>query len=799
MRLSLKALKRFVDVDFSPRDLAECLSHLGFPTDAIVDSSEGLEEVRLGQIKEKKGHPDADRLSLLQVEFGEGQKQIVCGAQNMSQGDYVAVAPVGSKIPGPDGSGIKLKKSKIRGEVSEGMCCSLAELQLAEEADGIWLIDSAEAKKHNLGTPIIDVVGLRDTIIEVDITPNRGDAACIRGLAREVAAKINQRMSAQTSSRFNTNLESVAPEIESFEDCFGFATCLVSSVKTGPSPSEWQQFLSAMGGRSIFNLVDISNIVLFEFGHPIHFFDADKIDPKSLVARRAKAGEKLKLLDGTEIELHPEDLVIADSSGPLSLAGIMGGERSSVDESTKNVLIEVASFNPKRIRASAQRHQLSSESSFRFERGVNPYRIDETMERALGLLQEVSGFDSASGGKLWDKQKKQPSCLWSREKVEKKIGRLKLSDDEIFSLLRRLEYKFEGREGATQVIFPWYRSDGECLEDVMEDIARLIGYENLEVKSLRAYESLESKAEFRELEAVGQALVDSFTSKSFVEAVHLSFFDPEFEEKFGLEAKPVELVNPIHAERSILRRSLVPQLVERGIYNFDRSETEIRFVELGPVYHRESESQFSDSPVGEEMRIGCLWMPRAIDEKRMWQSKTDYFYQFKGLVEAALRSFESLECDLSNFGSFLHPNRQLSFKNGIAGELHPKLAEELGLKQRCFAGEWRVSGFTPKKINYVNMSEYPAIDLDLSLLVDESVRVGELERQLQKLGPKSLVWARAYDIYRSKELGSKKSCTFSLRYQAPDRTLSTEEAQKAQEKLLSKLVAYFEDGQVALR
>ncbi|TVQ80018.1 MAG: phenylalanine--tRNA ligase subunit beta, partial [Bradymonadales bacterium] len=402
MKLSFAALKRWLDYDDSANACADDLASLGFPNDGIREIGAALDEVVLAKILKMEKHPQADRLWLLEVDTGKEKLPVVCGAKNMKVSDFVAFAPVGANLPTEDGGGFRIKKAKIRGVESQGMCCSEAEVGLAEESEGIWILPTraVEASKAALGTKLSELFPWRDTVFELDVTPNRGDALSLRGIARELAAKCSLKLKTQRTARWKQGSSVVNPRVESFEDAQGFLGVLIEGVSLDETPDEWRRFLVAMGGRPLSPLVDVSNILLFEMGHPIHLFDADRVDAKTIGVRRAKPGETLELLNDETIELSAEDLVIADQSGPLSLAGVMGGKASAVTSETTRVLLEVACFDAKRIRATSRRHQLFSESSFRFERQLTAHRLDEIADRCLGLIQEMGGsFESASGNK----------------------------------------------------------------------------------------------------------------------------------------------------------------------------------------------------------------------------------------------------------------------------------------------------------------------------------------------------------------------------------------------------------------
>ena len=811
MRLSFKAVKRFLDFSGTAFELAETLADLGFPNDGIKSLGADIADVLVGKIVEKNPHPQADRLSLLKVDMGRELLSIVCGASNMKAGDYVGVAPVGSTIPGVDGEGMTLKRAKIRGEDSFGMCCSEKELGLSDESDGILILPEANLKaneKEVLGRPVVDVMGWRDEIIEVDVTPNRGDALCVRALAREVGAKLGLKLKAPFFVRWKNPSSWANPSVENFDDAYGLAACLVKSVHVKATPELWKNFLQACGSRSINNLVDITNIVLFEMGHPIHFFDADKMDPQSICVRRAREGETLELLDGKSIELHPEDLVIADKSGARSLAGIMGGKASSVAEETKNVLIEVASFNPKLIRASVQRHKLKSESSLRFERGVMPWKLDEIVERALGLLQELSGFEGAEGTKVISRQLNRPSCLWNRKRVEAKLGKLEWSDDEIFDRLRRLDYELDVRGGSPKIVFPAYRSDAELLEDVMEDVARLVGYDHLEPKAL---ESSESVALIDDLQAQTKAadlLLDRFVSRSYTEILNWSFVDTKSLELLGVDPNLApEISNPIHSEKSRMRPMLLPHLIESVKYNAERWEENIRLVEFGPVFSmtKDNVSDYRASPLCEEWRVACAFFWRSNDAKKLWHPKLDPFFIFKGQMTDIFEGFQRLGEPVAWLNAYessniFHPRRKIGFDFGVAGEVHPGVLKEFDLNGRLFIGEWSLRmGLADLK--YVRAEPLPPIDLDLSLLVGQKLSVGQLSDCLDKFRPKELESFRVYDVFESEALRneSSRAVTFALRYRSSDSSLSMDEVMKLQNRLLTKIQAELSEYRIALR
>ncbi len=800
MKLSLRALQEHLDFKGSAKELADTLSDLGFPNDGISHRGEGLDQVVVAKVLKKNKHPQADRLNLLTVDIGSEKLPIVCGAHNMSEGDFVALAPIGARVPGKDGSGLVMKEAKIRGETSKGMCCSEVELRLADESDGILLLSKEKVSDADLGRKVNEVLDLEDWVIEVDVTPNRPDALSVRGLAREAAAKLGIKLKSVSTIKWKTPATNISPSIENFADASGFAACLVQNVKHGVTAEKWKKFLEACGSRSISNLVDVSNIVLFSLGHPIHFFDADKVDAATIGVRRAKADEKLELLTGKTIDLTSDDLVIADKSGPLSLAGVMGGARTAVSDTTKNILIEVACFNPALIRATARRYELHSESSARFERGLTAFKLDDVMEHTLFLLKELSSFDSAQGTKIIDRNLSMKEVLWDRKRIEGKIGKIIKTDDELFELLRRLEYGFEPKGSAVRVTFPWYRVDVEFLEDVMEDIARLVGYENLERKPLR---SEESKVAWKDISSdyrLADKVLDDFVAAGFSEVIQMSFTSAEVDKKLGfVNNQFVEVENPIHSEKSVLRRNLLSELIGKAKMNAAHGEDEIRLVELGPTYRAETGlGIYEESPKSELLSLACVWLLRPQDKKYLWLNSADPYFEFKGLLEKIWAKYKGLPARGFEAPAFF-PKRSISFAHGAAGELHPSLMKAMDLSGRCFVGEW-VLQLRPEKIKYESPTVFPVIDMDASFAVSKELTVAEFLDVFKKAKVPHLEWVRPYDLFEPEDLKpNKKSVTFAMRYRDLNRTLTLEEAKKSHEELVGAALKSLARYEVALR
>ncbi len=801
MKLSLRALRSWLESDLSAREVGNVLGELGFPNDGIESVGQGLDVVVIGKILEKTKHPRADRLSLLKVTIGHETLPIVCGAANMKEGDFIVVAPVGAIIPGKDLKGLEIKEAAIRGEISKGMCCAQAELALSDESDGLWILPPSKVSDADLGRKVNELFPWSDDILTIDITPNRPDAMSVKGLARELAAKLSQKLKQPAVHKFKWGASSSAPAInpgiENMADTMGFAACLVHGVQWQPSAPDVVAFLKASGARSISNLVDITNQVLFELGHPIHFFDADKMDPYSVTIRRAKSGERLRLLNEQEIELSPEDLVVADRSGPLSLAGIMGGSSSSVSESTKNILVEVACFQPALIRASARRHGLNSESSLRFERGLTPYRFDDVLERVLALLKEASGFTDYTAGKSIDVKLRPKEVLWSRVAVEKKLGKLSKTDDEIFEALRRLEYEIIAKGQSPLVVFPWYRVDGYLLEDVMEDIARLMGYNNLEQRPLSFQKSIPVLESSRASYIMEDNLIDRFVNQGFSELINLNFSHETREKLLGYQEIPlVTLANPLNAERSQLRARLLPELVLKIRDNAHCGEEDLWVVEAGTIFLHQGESRYESSAFPEQGRIACAWYPRPHEAKVLWKSTCDPFFVFKGKMEAVWNDFKWAG-QRSQDRPHLHPAHRIEMRGGYFGELHPLVMKRLDLPGRLFVGEWQTQGQWRSR-RFGEATPFPSITLDASLWIDRDVTAKELQDAFHASQQPLLKELRLYDVFEP-ENEARKSFTFSMRYQSAEKTLSIEEAKAIHDGMVDLALKAFAHKGIALR
>ncbi|MCL4244923.1 MAG: phenylalanine--tRNA ligase subunit beta, partial [Candidatus Dadabacteria bacterium] len=574
MIISLNWLKEYVDFSVSPEELADRLTMSGLEVESIEYTGKALENVVVAEILDMGKHPDADKLSLCRVTDGENEYPIVCGASNMKTGDKVALAKTGTVLPpGPKfPEGITIKKAKIRGQVSEGMLCAENELGLGTESDGIMILPPGAVP----GTRLIDEIGINDVLLEIGITPNRPDCLSVVGAAREVAAILSG-----TAGYPETPVkESGAPvgdyvsvEIQSPEKCPRYTCRVISGVKIGPSPGWMKARLESSGIRSINNVVDVTNYVLIELGQPLHAFDYDLVKGKKIVVRQAEDGETITTLDGVERKLAADDLLICDGERAVALAGVMGGADTEVTEGTTNILLESAYFSPDTVRKTARKTGLKSESSYRFERGVDPEGVVKALDRAAALIAELSGGEVAAGRIDEYPVKIEPAVVSVTGARVNAILGTDISEDEIISIQERLGLELLSAEnGVLTFKVPTYRVDLTREIDVIEETARLYGYDNVPVTLPAVAMKTELQGGVRTVQA---KFKDVFTANGFYEAVNYSFEDEELLALFS-PGKALPILNPISKDGAVMRTSLTAGLVKNVLLNLSRQENDVR-------------------------------------------------------------------------------------------------------------------------------------------------------------------------------------------------------------------------------
>ncbi|MBM4762503.1 phenylalanine--tRNA ligase subunit beta [Bacillus sp. B15-48] len=791
MLVSYKWLQEYVDIaDVSADELAEKITKSGIEVEGVEKLNEGIRGVVTGHVLECERHPNAEKLSKTLVDIGEGEPvQIICGAPNVAKGQKVAVAKVGAVLPG----NFKIKKAKLRGEESHGMICSLQELGIEaklvakEFSEGIFVFP----EDTEVGQDALALLGRDDEVLELGLTPNRADCLSMIGVGYEVAAILDEKVKlpepkvAATQERAEDYIK-VIVEDQAANPLY--VAKVIKNVKIGPSPLWMQARLMASGIRPHNNVVDITNYILLEYGQPLHAFDYDRFGSKEVLVRRAKQGEEMTTLDDTKRTLTDEHLVITNGSEPVALAGVMGGANSEVSDDTTTVLLESAYFIGPVIRQSSKDHGLRSEASSRYEKGVDPKRVRPAAERAAELMAKYAGGEVLDGTVAADSLQVEPAVVSvTLEKINRVIG-TELTMDEVIAIFAKLQFEVVVDNDTVTVTVPTRRGDITIEEDLIEEVARLYGYDNVPMTlpvgastpgHLTGYQQ-KRRIVHRFLEGAGlyQAITYSLTNK-------------EKATQYALEKyEPVELAMPMSEDRSLLRLSIVPQLLEVLKYNLARQNDSLAVYETGAVFLKNSDS---DLPVEEEhlaVAVTGLW------ENHQWQGekKAVDFYVVKGILDGLFAKL-GLDNQVGYHATEIegmHPGRtaELSLNGdiiGFVGQVHPTVQKELDLKETyVFEVNLRaVLEVSTELLQYVPIPRFPSITRDIALVVDKNKSAADLKAIIIEEGSKLLKEVHVFDLYEGERMEEgKKSIAFSLKYFDPEKTLTDEEIAKTHEKVL---------------
>ena len=760
MLISNEWLKDYVDAGVKVEDLAERITRTGIEVDDMIDYSKDIKNLVVGYIQSKEKHPDADKLNICQVDIGEEEPvQIVCGAPNVDAGQHVIVAKVGGRLPG----GIKIKRAKLRGERSEGMICSLQEIGISSNVvpkayeNGIFVFPT----EVEPGTDALTALYLNDQVMEFDLTPNRADALSMVGTAYEVAALYQTEMT-KPETQSNETSESATNElsvtIDNPEKVPYYSARVVKNVSIEPSPIWVQARLIKAGIRPINNVVDISNYVLLEYGQPLHMFDQDHIGSKEIVVRQAKDEETMTTLDNNERKLVDTDIVISNGQEPIALAGVMGGDFSEVTEQTTNVVIEGAIFDPVSIRHTSRRLNLRSEASSRFEKGIATEFVDEAVDRACYLLQEL-----ASGEVLQDRVSSGDLGSFvtpidiTAEKVNKTIG-FNLSNDEIQSIFRQLGFETTLKGETLTVNVPSRRKDITIKEDLIEEVARIYGYDEIP-SSLPVFGEVTS-GELTDRQHKTRTLKETLEGAGLNQAITYSLVSKDHAKDFALQERPtISLLMPMSEAHATLRQSLLPHLIEATAYNVARKNKDVRLYEIGRVFFGNGEGELPDEV---EYLSGILTGEYVVNA---WQGKKEEidFFIAKGVVD---RVAEKLNLEFSyKAGKIegLHPGRTaiVSLEGqdiGFIGELHPQVAADNDLK-RTYVFELNYDAMMQVAVGYINYEQipkFPGVTRDIALEVNHDVPSSELKQIIHNNGEDILQSTLVFDVYEGEHLEKAK-------------------------------------------
>ena len=792
MRIPLSWLKDYVDLDESPRQIADRLTFSGTEVEGIETVGSTYEGFIVAEVRSVGKHPNADKLSLCHVFDGRQELQVVCGAPNVQAGGRYPFAPVGVTLP--DGS-LTIKKAKIRGVESFGMLCSESELGLSQDHSGLLALDA----KWPAGTPLADVLGPPETVLELEVTPNRPDCLSLIGIARELAAVYRRplRIPAVALAESGPAVDTLARvEVEDAQGCPRYTARVVSGVKVGPSPAWMQKRLQLAGIRAINNLVDITNYVMLECGQPLHAFDRDLLRDGRIVVRRARAGERMTTLDGIDRELGDAMLVIADAARPVAVAGVMGGAGSEIRDATTTVLLESAAFKPTSVRSTARKLGLSTESSYRFERGVDVENVEWAGRRAAALLAELGGGAVARGVIDVRAPASAARRIPARFDYIRDLVGVEASNEDIAGALRALGLGVEpAAAGRFEAVVPSFRGDLEREIDLVEEFARMHGLDRIPTPTPRATVDPQASADaaVRGVRKLRDALaglgVSEIVNYSLVSDALLDMFHPQD------RAVRVAIPRPLSADQSVLRTSLVPQLVETLGRNRAHQVEDAALYEIGRVWRRTSDGAIEETT---RLAIGLLGpVGRAGMDRRRAIEPSEMFLWAKGLLEALLAA---MRIETWSLQPASHP----ALENGVAVDVlvAGRPAGALGLVPRRIRGEWRlndpvavldldVDTLTAAALAIPSFREipaYPSVARDVAMIVADDVRHEDIEQVIRRHAPAELESVRIFDIFKGGSIGpGRRSVAYSLTYRSAARTLTDEEANGYHEVVKSAL------------
>ena len=792
MLISNEWLKDYVDVNQNVQDLAEKITRTGIEVDDIIDFTKDIKNLVVGYVVSKASHPDADKLNICQVDIGEEEPvQIVCGAPNVDEGQYVIVAKVGGRLPG----GIKIKRAKLRGERSEGMICSLQEIGISSNVvpkafeNGIFVFSTEVTP----GTDALDALYLNDQIMEFDLTPNRADALSMVGTAYEVAALYQTQMTKPQTASNELN-ESATDElsvtVKNENKVPYYSARIVKNVTIGQSPIWMQSRLMKAGIRPINNVVDISNYVLLEYGQPLHMFDQDQIGSNHIEVRQAQENETMTTLDDQERTLLESDIVITNGQTPIALGGVMGGDFSEVSDRTTNVVIEGAIFDSASIRHTSRRLNLRSEASSRFEKGIATEFVNEAVDRACYLLEMyASGSvlkDRVSAGDLGEFIT--PIHI-TTDKINETVG-FNLSADEITKNFEQLGFETEVNHNELTVFVPSRRKDISIKEDLIEEVARIYGYDEIP-STLPVFEEVTSGT-LTDRQRKTRIVKETIEGAGLNQAITYSLVSKEHAKDFALQDRStIELLMPMSEAHSTLRQSLLPHLIEATTYNVARKNKDVKLYEIGRVFFGNGEGEL---PEEVEYLSGIMTGDYVVNQ---WQGKKEEvdFYLAKGVIE---RVAEKLNLTLDYRAAKiegLHPGRtaivSLNGKDiGFIGELHPSVAADNDLK-RTYVFELNYEEMMKVSVGYINyqpIPKYPGVSRDIALEVNYDVPASELISTIHDNGADILQDTQVFDVYEGEHLEEgKKSVAIRLNYLDTENTLTDERVSKVHDQIIEAL------------
>ncbi|MGH2786557.1 MAG: phenylalanine--tRNA ligase subunit beta [Actinomycetota bacterium] len=785
MKASVKWLKEFVDFDISVDELADRLSESGTKVEGIELPGAAVEGVVVAEVLDVADHPRADKLIVVEVSTAPGEsRQVVCGARNFAVGDRVPFAEVGARV-----GDVTIEARQIRGVDSNGMLCSGAELGISKDHSGILVLPP----DAELGTDVSAVMGLDDAILDLEVTPNRGDCMGMIGLAREVGALVGSRLRVVPREVPSSSLEaSVSVTIEDPEGCPRYVARFIEGIKGGSSPSWMQGRLVRLGVRPVSVVVDVTNYVMLETGQPLHAFDAASVPDHRIVVRRATAGESLRTLDGQMRRLHPDDLVIADSTRPIALAGVMGGELTEVSDSTDSVILEAAVFDNAAVAYASRRHSLRSEASARFERGVDAEMAPVAAARAAALMAELAGGSVAPGAVDEYPAPITPRRITLRPARTGAVLGYEISGGDQAAHLRALELEVTSTGNALEAAIPSWRRDLYREIDLIEEVARLAGFGRLPstLPPGRAGGLDTSQAAERRVRrilagfGVSEAWTSSFGSPEELDALG---FPPDHPARAG-----VALANPTSDLDPILRTTLLPGLLRSTSRNLAQRARSVALFEIARIYEKSEEQLPREPLLLTAVFTGVRGTPSWYEGERAWD-----FFSAKGVLQA---SFASLGIEGLRFAPVKsmpwHPTRAAGVLLrdeglGVLGELHPDVCERFAVTEGAVAFEIALEPVLmalPQRARVTELSRFPAVYIDLAFVVDAELSEARVHELIEGAGAPEVAAARLFDVYRGEQIAEgKKSLAYALELRAPDRTLTDADAESVTHRIVTAL------------
>ena len=788
MNVSIKWLKEYVDFDLPPETLAERLLMLGMEIESIRQLGEGLDRVVIGRINTVEKHPKADKLVLCNVDVGSGaEAQIVCGAPNAREGLVAPVALVGAQLP----NGLTIKRAKIRGEESSGMLCSEQELAISDEASGLMELP----EDTQIGAPIVEALGLDDVVLELEITPNRPDCLSMIGVAREISVTTGNplklpEIDVQEETVDVHNLTSVT--IADPELCPRYAARVIRGVKIAPSPAWLQRRLETVGIGTINNIVDITNYVLMEYGHPLHAFDYHRLSENRIVVRRAKPGETLKTIDAEERELTPDMLVIADAENPVALAGVMGGFDSEITDQTVDVLLESAYFHPPSIRKTSKALGMHTEASHRFERGADPEGVIPAINRAAQLIVEIAGGEVCSGiVDVYPGEREAINIELRPERVNFVLG-TEIAHDDIRGILTRLGFAVSD---AFEVTVPTFRPDVGQEIDLVEEIARVYGFDNIPTTLPRGdipIPKVEPKEDLRE--RVKTYLLQC----GMMEAMNYAFYHPDVFDRIRLSStdplrQAVQIANPLSVDQSIMRTTLLPSLLANAQRNRNHQINDVQFFECSKVFIPNGTDEYPHEPERVAgMITGNLGAGVYGDPLRPAD-----FFDIKGIVEGMLD-----RCGLSDYTithtdhPTFHPGRRAEIRIEdktlcVFGETHPEVLENYDLPNKAYLFELdfeRLVDVVEPMKQFEPIPIYPSVNRDLAIVLDADMPASRPIDIIESAGGELVSSLHLFDVYTGEQVPEgKKSLAFAIEYRSSTETLTDEIVDRVHGGILERL------------